>query len=240
MKPTSFGTFSRNWPAFLLILGVGALLSSCATLGRDFQVQDADRLTIGQTTMAEARETLGSPVKEIDTKTLTEKRVHFGDEKIVTTWVYLYASGSALGANAKTLEVDFDKTGRVEDYFYTSTYGKDGIPKLEDKNLRNFDFLEAKDKIIRQRTTKDELVKMFGQPEREMKVSKPGAENRWLYFYREKSKTDKVTVSSGIIDRSYNVTYKKRIVVDMNEEGVVQDVRGETDFPSDKDRYFTK
>ena len=232
--------FSRSLPVFFLLLSLGTLSISCASIGRDFPIQEAGTLTIGQTTMAEARQALGSPVHEIDVATWGEKRFHFGDEKDTTIWLYLYASGSALDVHARSMEVDFDKDGRVDNYNYYSTYGEDKVPQVEDKDLVNFDIFEAKKKIIRHKTTQDDLLGMFGKPQRQLTIKKPGVQQRWIYFYKEKSETDKVTLSSGLIDRSYNVVYQKNVCVDLDQDGVVADVRGESDFPSDKDRYFTK
>ena len=191
--------------------------------------------------MADVRAAFGDPIKEIDVATWGFKRMHFGDEKNATIWIYLFASGSAFGANSKNLEVDFDKTGTVSDYFYNSTYGEDKIKNLKDSELKDFDIFEAKKKIIPHKTERSEVLAFLGPHYREIIINKPGTKDRWFYHYKEESKDEKITIGRTWIGPiEVNAVYKKDIAIDFNENNIVAGVRGESSFPADKDKFFTK
>jgi|GEM_PF-2735439 len=233
----------RRVPAinFLMCLMGAALLTSCASLGQQFRLGGVDQITIGTTKMGEARAALGDPLREVDVTKLDKKEMHFGDEKVTTTWLYLYASGSALGANSKVLAVDFDRDGTVADYSYSSTYSDDKIDLPKDWGKNNFNIFEAREKIIPGKTTREEVLSLLGNYARVMTIRKPGAKVRWVYFYKEKSKDEKIVVGRTIFgNKEIEKEYTKHVSIDFNLRDIVMDIRGNSSFPADKDKFFTK
>jgi hypothetical protein len=191
--------------------------------------------------MSEARAALGDPLREVDATKLDVKNMHFGDEKITTIWIYLYASGSALAANSKVLEVDFDRDGIVFDYSYSSTYSDDKIELPKDWGKNNFDIFAAKEKIVLGKTTREGVLSILGNYARTMTIRKPGIKDRWVYFYKEKSKDEKIVVGRTLFgNEEIEKEYTKHLSIDFNPQDIVVNIRGESSFPADKDKFFTK
>ncbi len=238
--------YRKTSPWFLLLfcfLGM-TLLTSCASIGRQFQLGGVDQITVGSTSMSEARALLGNPLLEIDVATWGYKRMHFGDESTATLWKYIYASGSILGSNVKTLEVEFNKDGVVSDYYFTSSFNEDKINEPKNSEERDFDIFLAKDQIIPGKTNQMEVLTLLGKARREMSINKPGTHVRWIYDYQHKSNDEKVNVPVSTAFSTQNVEinkyYGKFLFIDFNQDGKVVDIRGESDFPADKDKFFTK
>jgi hypothetical protein len=233
----------RHMPGilFLMCLLGTTLLTSCASLGQQFRLGGVDQITIGSTKMSEARAALGDPLREVDMTKFDVKRMHFGDEKTTTTWIYLYASGSALAANSRVLTVDFDHDGVVADYSYTSTYGEDKIDLPKDWGKNNFDIFMARKEIIPGKTTREEVLSLLGNYARVMTIRKPGVKDRWVYFYEEKSKDEKIVVARTLFgNEEIEKEYSKHVSIDFNPRDIVVDIRGGSSFPADKDKFFTK
>ena len=233
-------------PLNLLILSlVGVtLLTYCASMGRQFQLEGVNQVTIGTTKMDEVRSLLGNPYNEIDVATWGFKRMHFGDEKTTTIWNYIYASGSILGASSKILIVDFDNEGKVTNYSFNSNFGKDKTQTPKETDRKDFDIFLAKKKIISKKTTQAEVLSLLGNNYKEVSINKPGTKVRWTYVYTKQSKDEKVLVPISSVFSSHNVevnkVYEKNLSIDFNANEIVIDVRGESTFPEDKDKFFTK
>ena len=228
------------WRLFVLCLLGTAFLTSCVSIGRQFQLTATDQLIIGTTNMSEARAVLGNPYREFDMTTSDLKTMHFGDEKDVTLWVYVYGSGSVLGGNTKMLRVMFDKNGIVSDYCDTSNFSEDKTNDVKDSDEKDFDIFQARKMIVPKKTTQDQVTALLGSVYRLMLINKPETKERWIYIYTKKSTDEFVEVptSSGMV----NVAkfYEKDFFIDFNDKGIVSAVRGNSDFPADKDKFFTK
>lgn len=218
---------------FILVLSV-VFLSSCATIGRNFNLLTVNQIEVGKTTMSDVRSLFGNPSVEIDVDTWDYKRMHFGDEETETIWRYTYASGTIVSAKAKFLQIEFDKDGRVSDYYYSSDFMEDKTEEPEEKI--DFDIFLAMEKIIPGKTNKAEVLNMLGNNYRIIKIKKPDTYERWHYGYTSKSETEKSSFGSVEIDKIYG----KSLDIDFDFNEVVIDIRGESDFPEDKDRFFTK
>ncbi len=226
----------------LLLSLMGILfLTSCASIGRQFQLSNANQIIIGTSTRSDVRSILGNPYTEIDVTALKNKRMHFGDETATTMWLYIYADGSALGASSKSIAVEFDANGRVVNYNFDSSYGDDKIKEPKKEEWKDFDIYMAKEKIARGKTTQLEVISLLGDKYREVAINKPDTKVRWVYFYQSKSPDEKITVSHhwwGNVE--VNKTYLKVLNLDFNDKGTVIDLRGESNFPNDLDKFLTK
>lgn len=232
------------WRRFLLSLAAVTLLTSCASLGRQFRLEGIDQVVIGTSKMSDVRSLLGDPYAEIDTATWGYKRMHFGDEKIATIWAYVYASGSILGTSAKDLTIDFDKDGKVVDYSFSNTFDGNKTKEPKESERKDFDIFLVRKKIIPRKTTQSEVLSLLGDKYQETTINKPGTKERWIYLYEKKSTDEKVVLPVSTIFSSQNVQvdkiYEKSVFIDFNSNGIVSGVRGESDFPADKDKFFTK
>lgn len=214
-------------------------LYSCATIGREFDLRNVSDLEVGKTTMAEARQLFGYPVTEIDVATWGYKRAHFGDEDAVTIWRYLYAKGTVGSAKARTLQIEFDKNGRVSDYYPSSSFEEDNLP---DPKGKDFDIFKAQEDIVPGKTTKKQVLSLLGSGYRKIAINKPGTAERWHYGFTEKSEVEKQVAGQLTSGAPIVITkiYGKGLDVDFDKRGAVVHLRGESDFPRDKDRFFTK
>lgn len=99
---------------FLLMTGVLlSIISSCATVGKNFPSRHVADIKIGEFTKADIREEYGSPWR---------KGIEDGNE----TWTYGYYHYKLIGrTSTKDLVIRFDEKGRVTSYsFNESTGGK--------------------------------------------------------------------------------------------------------------------
>lgn len=224
-----------------LLLVVSLLLivfcTSCASVGRKFDLSQVQTLRIGETTMAEVRALFGNPLTEIDVDSWGYKRMHFGDEETKTIWRYSYAIGTIGYAQGKFLQVDFDQAGRVSDYYYSSDFGKE---KTEEPEKKDFDIFQAKEGIVPGKTKKTDVISLLGDNYRMISIDKPGTAERWHYGFTGKSKDEKVSVGTSAGAVNINKIYGKSLDIDFDSNGSVVDIRGESDFPADKDRFFTE
>ncbi len=216
------------------------LLNSCATIGRKFELTGVNQIGIETSTMSEVRSMFGDPMAEIDVATWGFKRVHFGDENTATIWRYVYSSGSVVEVHMKYLEVDFDGNGIVSDYDFSSDYNEDKTQEPDKKQRKDFDIFAAKNNIIPHKTDQTQVLSLLGPIHRVLTINKPDVKERWTYSYERKSTDEKVAVptSAGVVRT--NRYYAKGVAIDFNEKGIVVDISGESDFPEDKDKFFTK
>ncbi len=200
-------------------------------------MQDVNQIFVKKTKMNEVRALLGNPLAEIDVATRGYKRMHFGDETTATIWRYLYAAGSVLGANSKFIQIEFDDEGKVADYSFTSSFAKDKMLVPKD-NERDFDIFLARKKIIPQKTTQAQVSGLLGKSTKEVMINKPGTKIRWVYDYTKEIDHKGDMVTPNLLGNKE--IFGKNLSIDFNAEGIVTDIRGESDFPEDKDKFFVK
>ena len=198
------------------------LLPGCVSVGEDFQLASVGRLRVGETTMDLARMELGIPLVEINVADWGKQRMHFGDEETVTIWRYNYASGTVGFARARFLQVDFDAAGKVSDYFYSSDFGDD---EAGDSANKDFDLFQVRQSVFKGKTTKAEVSDLLGDTFRVIPINKPSVSERRHYGFS-------ATLPSG----AGRTIYGKSVDIDFDANGVVVDVRGESDFPADVNR----
>lgn len=196
------------------------LLTSCMTVGNKFTLAQVEKLQIGRTIMPEVRSLFGSPTREIHVATWTGRPgVHFGDETTATIWRYVHGS-----AQARSLQIDFDKEGKVVDYYYSSDFAVD---KTAEPVKQDFNIFQAKEKIVAGKTAKAEVVSLLGNNYRLIPINKPNTSERWHYGFTDKCPKK---MSDGSV---WNKTCGKSLDIDFDSQGMVADVRGESDFPGD-------
>lgn len=232
MKNLKLSNVARFLATFMLLF----LLPACATVGRGFDLGSVATVRVGETTMSEVRSQFGSPTTEIDVATWDYKRMHFGDETTRTIWRYLYAKGTIGSARSKFLQVDFDESGRVADYYYSSSFKGD---KTESAAKRDFDIFLAKERIVEGTTSKPEVLSLLGDSYRVIPINKPGTAERWHYGFSAKSADETTTMHTSAGAVTIDKIYGKSLDIDFDSRGIVCDIRGESDFPADKDRFFT-
>lgn len=216
----------RRRPPGAMLIGTIVWLSSCASVGENFQLDAINHLRVGETTMSLARMELGPPFVEIDVAEWRKDRVHFGDESTVALWRYLYARGTLGHARARFLQVEFDSAGKVSDYYYASDFGEDGVAEARD---RDFDLFVVRERVIPGKTTRAEVTSLLGESFRLMTIHKPGVAERRHYEYSAKLPAD----SAGSPPSGGKRNFGKSVAIDFDARGIVVDVRGESDFPAD-------
>lgn len=114
MRITTVEFMKRMWiwcavgTAYLGLFGLSGT-SGCATIGRQFPVEQVQHLEIGKTTQAEVQLMFGTPW-----------RTGLEDGKL--TWTYgHYKYGLFTRAKTRDLVVRFDDQGRVVSYTFNST-----------------------------------------------------------------------------------------------------------------------
>jgi outer membrane protein assembly factor BamE (lipoprotein component of BamABCDE complex) len=87
------------------------ILSSCATVGKDFAGRDTvKKIHTGKTTKLEILDMFGAPYRR-------------GMEDSDETWTYVYWKFSLFGSkHAKDLYIRFDKNGSVLSYSYNNNF----------------------------------------------------------------------------------------------------------------------
>lgn len=214
------------------------LFTSCATVGTQFDSTNIDNITVAKTTTEDVRAWFGAPYTRIDVPTWEYKRMHFGDEQAHTIWRYIYAKGTIASAQGKSLQVEFDKDGIVTDYYYSSDFGKDKTD--EPKVKKDFNIFLAREKVLINRTTKAQVLSLLGNNYRVININKPNVYERWHYGYTGKSKHEKITAATSLGEVEIKKIYGKSLDIDFDINGVVVDIRGESDFPQDTDRFFAQ
>lgn len=210
------------------------LATSCATVGKRFDMSKVDRLEVGTSRMAEVESWFGKPLVVIDVPNWKYRRAHFGDEKAVTIWRYVFAIGTIGYAQGKSLQVEFDRTGTVSDYYYDG----DGTPGP--KETKDFDFFRAKATIVPGTTTQAEVLTVLGDNYRKIPMRKPSTHERWHYGHTQKAKDAKTGTWTSLGPVEINKIYGKSLAVDFDAKGIVIDVRGESDFPEDKEKVYAR
>src|SRR5437867_2395094 len=206
--------------AFASVL-VMALLTSCATVGRQFDLRSADQLVVGATTMEEARALLGSPEEVHDAASWRSDRMRFGYEACTSVWLYEYARGVIASGTAdeKFLIVYFDHGGKVEDYYYASDFKGDETPK---RWTHDFDIRLVRETFVRGKTTQAEVLDLLGDQYRRILIRKEGVKERWHYMYASHP------------EETGQTAYGKSLDIDFDPNALVVDIRGESSFPADR------
>lgn len=94
---------------FLIIATLLALLTGCASNGRQIEQSDVNQIRPGTTTIADMNSRFGPPVSQS----------YGSDGKLSMTWFYVYVGPFGTGMEQKILAVLFDDQGRVEKYNLT-------------------------------------------------------------------------------------------------------------------------
>ena len=214
----------------VFILCVAAVLTSCVSvkLGRSFRGAGVRQLEVGTTTKAQVVQLFGPPYTHINAVGYRLLRVHFGDDDAVLIWRYLYGSGYwPITASGRVLQVEFDAAGRLVDYYYDSRFAEDATPRPVKET--NFDIFPARDRIVPGKSSRTEVAAVLGTNYAVLPFNKPGVAERWHYGYSETSKTEKSTFEGMKV----NKVYSKSVNVDFDAQGIVQHLKGESDFPDD-------
>ncbi len=92
-----------------LVVALMLVITSCATVGREFPVDPVPHIQIGKTTQDEIKNTFGSPWRT-------------GIEDGFTTWTYgKYSYSMFRETSTQDLVVRFDKDGIVKSYTFNET-----------------------------------------------------------------------------------------------------------------------
>ena len=150
---------------------------ACASVGRKFDYGNRTKLTLGQTTKAQATELLGKPQKSASLSNPDGTFEHIR---------YQYAYGDLGGAAARVLVLEF-RAGLLNAYSYASGFEEDST---------EFDF-EASAKIKTRKSKKTEVLKLLGEPTGKARCPSylgdyagkfTGSTEIWLWAYTSKTK----------------------------------------------------
>ncbi len=128
----------------LLLTMVILLFAGCATVGRNFSLENVSELVLRETTKSDAKFLFGEP------NSLTASSNNDGDIEVMN---YVYASGSLASATARVLFLEF-KENKLNAYVYNSGF-------KEDETIFNYD---SKDNIVRNSSTKEDVLSIMGAP----------------------------------------------------------------------------
>ncbi len=97
----------------LALSGLVGGISGCLSVGHEFPVDPVERIRLGETTRAEARDWFGEPWRT-------------GVDDGRRTWTYGHYRYSLFAeARTRDLVLRFDAEGRVVSYTFNSTYAED-------------------------------------------------------------------------------------------------------------------
>lgn len=211
------------------------LLTSCisANVGRDFSTDQISSLRIGETTKADVLQRFGSPFAPIVVADWKLRRIHFGDEQTTHIWRYLFGHGNLLGATGKSLQVEFDASGRVTDYIADYSLAE---ANARNAKTRDFDLFKARNQIIPGQTRKAEVFALLGTNCVVEAFNQPGAAERIRYDHTQRSEAE-WTYEFGV--KTYKVNGKS-LLLRIDTEGRVTAMRGESTFPMDLNRNQTE
>jgi outer membrane protein assembly factor BamE (lipoprotein component of BamABCDE complex) len=210
---------------------VALLLASCASanLGRDFSTEQIGSLRVGETTKAEVLQKFGAPLVSIVVADWKCRRVHFGDEQTTHIWRYLFGHGNLLGSSGKSLQVEFDASGRVIDYVVDRSLAE---AAARNEKARNFDLFKARDQIIPGKTPKADVLTLLGTNCVSEAFNQPLIAERIRYSHTQPAQEEWV-YDFGVKARKI---YGKSLNLLIDSEGRVLAVKGESDFVEDLNR----
>lgn len=93
----------RNFFAVCVLALIGVTPLGCAHVGREFDISNADQLTPGVSTEADAKRLLGESIT-------VQRNPENGHEALV--WTYAYGTGLGTGGGQK-LAISFDEKGKM-------------------------------------------------------------------------------------------------------------------------------
>jgi outer membrane protein assembly factor BamE (lipoprotein component of BamABCDE complex) len=207
---------ARFAPLFFAVL-----LSSCISvdMGRDIPADKVAKLRVGVTSRPQVIELLGNPYERVEA--INERgAIHFGDTDTVVILRYESAHADLFSQNGAYLEADFNGSGMLVDYQYI-----DG-GKTKDAD---FNILNARNRIVPGKSTKADVAALLGANYTVLPFNNPGVAQRWYFAHSESSQTETCVIAGVSVPK----TYVKSLFVDFDAAGIVQHVRGKSDFPRD-------
>ena len=193
---------------------------------RNFPTTKLENLQIGMTTASQVAEMFGPPEAGREKSSAMHTRIHFGDEDAKQVWRYFYASGNSSHLQVRSLQVEFDANSILTDYIFRSSQKPD-VTKIGSKRL-NLDLLLVRNKIQPGRNNGLEVTSLLGSNYIVLPYYKPGIAERRYYVYSEVPNGNRST-RQQVVDG----THRKSLIVDLDSQGLVQHMRGESDFPED-------